>query len=575
MFTLPGSLPAVRTFALALALGTYAFASAQVSVFIQQPEANAGPLEFTWSETWGAGIDTIAPIIGNLVLVDDGTAADSLGCESLVNGAEMAGNIALLYRGTCEFGTKALNAEQAGAIGVVIVNNIAGPPVGMGAGADGAAVTIPVVMISQADGMMVRGLMDQGPVELLIGNIAGMFPFNLGLEKWGMLVPRAAAMPTELTMSAADFSMDLGAFAVNYGSAPQDSVQLRATVSQGGTELYNEVSAMETLPMGDTVWFALPEFSQSSYSGHYEVVYTIESPNEDAFPGNNTFTTSFHAGDVFSYADVDPVTGIPISERNIQPAGSTSGWTSCIFFKHPEASRVAVAGMYVNMSTNVDVPIEGAVITAQVYHWDELVEDPDQIPVDDLVLTDIATGDVFLTEADNGETVYVPFLEEVALEDNENYLFCQISTDPNIFHGHDNSLDYTLVMDSITGMPVSLQRQPADGWFGWADVTSPPSIGVLMIDVNSIGINENDKIEITPFPNPTADRIRIPVTGQSGSAMLEIFDMSGAKVGERNVNVNANSQLDVELNGLANGTYMFNMQFENGRRANFRVVLSR
>src|SRR5690606_9496333 len=73
MFTLPGSLPAVRTFALALALGTYAFASAQVSVFIQQPEANAGPLEFTWSETWGAGIDTIAPIIGNLVLVDDGT----------------------------------------------------------------------------------------------------------------------------------------------------------------------------------------------------------------------------------------------------------------------------------------------------------------------------------------------------------------------------------------------------------------------------------------------------------------------------------------------------------------------
>ena len=54
---------------------------------------------------------------GTAVLVDDGTAADSLGCGVLVNNAAISGNIAVVYRGTCEFGVKALNAQNAGAIG--------------------------------------------------------------------------------------------------------------------------------------------------------------------------------------------------------------------------------------------------------------------------------------------------------------------------------------------------------------------------------------------------------------------------------------------------------------------------
>jgi hypothetical protein len=57
-----------------------------------------------------------------------------------------------LRRGTCEFGTKILAAENAGAIAVIMVNNETGGPITMGAGADGGSVTIPSIMISQADG---------------------------------------------------------------------------------------------------------------------------------------------------------------------------------------------------------------------------------------------------------------------------------------------------------------------------------------------------------------------------------------------------------------------------------------
>src|SRR5262249_6146100 len=45
------------------------------------------------------------------------------GCPPLVNGPALAGNIAILYRGTCGFVEKMQAAKDAGAIGVVIINN--------------------------------------------------------------------------------------------------------------------------------------------------------------------------------------------------------------------------------------------------------------------------------------------------------------------------------------------------------------------------------------------------------------------------------------------------------------------
>ena len=69
------------------------------------------------------------------------------GCNPLINGVDVTGKIAVIYRNTCEFGTKALNAQNAGAVGVIIINR--DPEViEMGGGADGGSVTIPVVMLS-------------------------------------------------------------------------------------------------------------------------------------------------------------------------------------------------------------------------------------------------------------------------------------------------------------------------------------------------------------------------------------------------------------------------------------------
>jgi subtilisin family serine protease len=64
--------------------------------------------------------------------------------------------VALAVRGTCVFGEKALNAFKAGAIGVVIHNNAAGVFNGtLGAPIPGYE-DLPVVGISQADGLFIR-----------------------------------------------------------------------------------------------------------------------------------------------------------------------------------------------------------------------------------------------------------------------------------------------------------------------------------------------------------------------------------------------------------------------------------
>lgn len=92
------------------------------------------------------------PLEGALVLADDGTGVTSDACEDLINGADLDGNIALIDRGTCEFGFKSLAAEEAGAIAVIICNNNPGEgTITMGAGAVGGQVTIPALMMSFED----------------------------------------------------------------------------------------------------------------------------------------------------------------------------------------------------------------------------------------------------------------------------------------------------------------------------------------------------------------------------------------------------------------------------------------
>lgn len=106
---------------------------------------------YTLTTGWGADLSA-GYAYGDLVLVDDGTANSEEGCNALVNGGAVNGNIAVATRGTCNFSLKALNAQDAGATGLIIINNQGTSPAELGDGGEGPQVNIPVIMVSQADG---------------------------------------------------------------------------------------------------------------------------------------------------------------------------------------------------------------------------------------------------------------------------------------------------------------------------------------------------------------------------------------------------------------------------------------
>jgi len=100
-------------------------------------------------------------VTGAVVLADDGAAPTSDACTALINGAQVAGKIALVDRGTCNFTLKVKGCQDAGAIGVIVVDNVAGsPPPGLG-GTD-ATITIPSVRVTLEDGTALKAQLGSG-----------------------------------------------------------------------------------------------------------------------------------------------------------------------------------------------------------------------------------------------------------------------------------------------------------------------------------------------------------------------------------------------------------------------------
>ena len=112
---------------------------------------------YTASEAaFGPALDTTG-LSSTLVEAFDGTGVITDACEGIINGAAVSGNIALVDRGSCSFVTKVRNAQNAAAVGVIVANNVAGNPITMGDDGTGGDITIPSVMVSQADGAAIRG----------------------------------------------------------------------------------------------------------------------------------------------------------------------------------------------------------------------------------------------------------------------------------------------------------------------------------------------------------------------------------------------------------------------------------
>ncbi|MEO8197994.1 MAG: M4 family metallopeptidase [Thermoanaerobaculia bacterium] len=134
------------------------------SVVINAPGSIAGP---KLAGTAAFGPQSFS-LTNDVVLADDGvlgTGTLSDGCcaspsfvcapNSWTNAAAVNGKIAIIDRGVCGFAIKVKNAQDQGAIGVIIANNTGGTAIINMSGVD-ATITIPALSVTQNDGAAIK-----------------------------------------------------------------------------------------------------------------------------------------------------------------------------------------------------------------------------------------------------------------------------------------------------------------------------------------------------------------------------------------------------------------------------------
>lgn len=107
----------------------------------------------------------------DLVLYQDATPDNSDACEAAVNSAQLAGKIVILRRGTCNFTAKVLNAQNAGAAAVIVVNNdTANPNTYVNMSGAESGITIPAVFVTYNIGEALIAQMASGTVNATLKN---------------------------------------------------------------------------------------------------------------------------------------------------------------------------------------------------------------------------------------------------------------------------------------------------------------------------------------------------------------------------------------------------------------------
>ncbi|QRW18075.1 Peptidase family M28 protein [Rhizoctonia solani] len=115
----------------------------------------------------------VGGITAPLVLIPDPDAAPSAGCTPAdFAGVDVKGKIALIQRGACDFAVKDKNAKDAGAVGVVVYNNVPDSLLGSLLVSNDSAY-IPIGSISQAGGeslarQLVAGQSINATLEILV-----------------------------------------------------------------------------------------------------------------------------------------------------------------------------------------------------------------------------------------------------------------------------------------------------------------------------------------------------------------------------------------------------------------------
>ena len=553
------------------------FGQGTIEFSIEAPSSIAGAYGFTSTNDvagWGSPdlTDTANAVMDTLMFVEDGTTGTNPqgnpisqeGCSPLIN--DLTGKIAVIWRNTCQFGVKIQNAQNAGAVAVIIINREPGL-VNMAPGDSGAVCTIPAVFIEDASGAVITAEMANGPVVAFIGS--RNFDNNLSINAADVIRPEAASTPASYAQDNTEYEVQVGSWVVNQGNLDNNAV-LNAKITFGGTTLYDQSTASTPILAGDSAYFSLPTFSQASYSsGMYNITYSVDTTG-DEFLNDNSVSQDFHISDTkFSNVSLDSNEEMSLSPF-YRPSNATGSVSMCVPFIDPNASRMAAMGIsFAAVCSGCD--LSNRYFTTYAHEWGDVFADLDDPNAAITSINTIGTGEFTFPNDSAYQEVYVPFTDPVNLLDNQRYLFCVNTYDTDIYIGFNDDIDYNQNLNNVYKQPVSCVENNGSWYitgFG-SDVTAGVSVELSA----NLNIEEDELFSIDAYPNPANNVVTIPLKGYAGKGNLNIMDVTGKIIST--TTINANNLMTVDVTNIPNGNYIFDLNLEDGRSTKFNIVISK
>jgi hypothetical protein len=531
---------------------------------------------------------------------------NALGCGAYAPGY-FTGKFALIFRGTCEFGSKAKAAQTAGAAGVIIVNNLLGVA-GMAAGADGASVTIPVIMVSTQTGNDIRTqLLNNVPVSVSLtawryDSIAN--PVDIGFKNDGPIHPLGKAMPvSQLTGTADDsFRVYSGGIFYNYSVANIDTINVQGRLDYkntyiGGTYapvdsnfinffFQTPITTLDSLLFLqlDSIGGALAGFDMNNAAkGMYRMdnrVLSVPFNETGLAPLDNQWVYTFAVTDsIYSKCEYDFSKNTPVANHYINVlATNTYDWGPMFYIRNG-SYRAEKAQVVIMRDVIDDSVFTGEEVLIELRKWDDAdlngAMDLGEIDVPIAQATYQLTGNDVVPIAGLPITVTFDNLPSpgspILLDANSKYwLTIELGGAGRTFTvGVDYYADYRANLNANVGQGNPLYNITGQAVYGGGFAsTGSPSIALLM-SKEPEGINDIAKFdgEAKVYPNPATDLINIALTLNklSSKVTYEIVDINGKSIA---INTKSNIKTDnVSFNTskLSNGTYFVKIVTESGK----------
>lgn len=575
-------------------------------VVVTSPSSIAKSLTYTIANDgdgtgdWGAVLPTTT---GQVVKASPYEACSGVAAGSLT------GKIALILRGNCEFGVKAKNAQDAGAVMAIIVNQQDGGPVGMGAGAVGSTVTIPVLMISKTDGAMLSSVLDaSGTVNMSFSKWESGHTNDLAILDRGIALGHSWAMPYHQMTNASNvdaYKMVDGAVIANFGTSTATNVRVESKLTWtpdggGATVVKTHTMPVGTFAPGDSVkspffdeTYSLPN---ATGAGRFDLEYYVASDNQDDFTGDDTMRASFYVtNNLLSKGRYNDAASKPFANSYIRYGTND--------FMHGPLFYVANGGYkFEKLQTSIsnglpdDNSLSGS-MTAFIWKW---VDGTNGQPADGKMQSGEATivGTAFKEFTDPAvDTSQAMFTMNIANPDNNNpvvaesntWYWVALSVPAGYFMASDGETNYqprawarrkstaaylepwaitfggndgTFLDDQSTqagmfpseGATINVDSvrfaEQRDGHVG----ALPVYMSVFPVSVQNVTNNATD---INLYPNPATDVLNVSLNLQdeAKSVTYIVMDASGRRVSEVNRKNIKNDTYQIATADLSAGNY--------------------